>query len=179
MSDTVQRRVFPERAGIYERGFATRVTGQLDDSNSIVFAELLREWYCQLTGNPNAVLPYLKNPRKPKKIDLSNPGHRENFSKKWKENCEAGQNKLITEVIIPIEQCTHDVLHLVLGLPPTWMAEHHVHYAQPLMGLQLGYGMRGFSFNRDYVGRQLKISELDFGAVPDNYVKRPLTNCFR
>jgi hypothetical protein len=162
MPTTDNVRVFPERVGIRERGFTTQVTGPLDDSNSIVFAELLREWYCHFTGNPNAVLPYLKNPRNLKKLDLGNPEHRENFSKKWKKTCEAGQTKPITETIIPVEQCTHDAIHLIFGLPPTWMAEHHIHYAQPVMGLQLGYGMRGFSFNRDGVSKQLSISELDF-----------------
>ena len=153
------KRVFPESAGIWQRGFGTRVTGRLDDSNSVVFAELLQAWYCHFKGNPNAVLPYFNR----KTLDLSNPDHRRRVSSEWWKACATEPSDgFVGKIVRPVEQYTHDVIHLICGLPTTWMGEHRVHYTQPLIGSQLGYGMRGHPFSNEAVKTQLNFSRSKF-----------------
>ncbi len=155
MPTTDNVRVFPEKAGIRERGFATRVTGRLDDSNSIVFGELLREWHCHFTGNPKAVLPYLNR----KTLDLSNPEHRRRVSSEWWQACETEpSDKFVKKIVAHVETLTHDFVHLTLALPTTLVGECGVNSARPLIGLQLGYGMRGHPFSKEGFEMQLNFS---------------------
>ncbi|MBU3654929.1 MAG: hypothetical protein FGM23_00995 [Alphaproteobacteria bacterium] len=162
MPTTDNVRVFPEKAGIRERGFATRVTGRLDDSNSIVFGELLREWHCHFTGNPKAVLPYLNR----KTLDLSNPDHRRRVSSEWWQACETEpSDEFVKKTAGSVRRLTHDVLHLINGFPPNWPGEYYVDYAEPLVWLQLGYGMNGMPFNKDGLKEQLSARPSFFRKV--------------
>lgn len=159
MPTTDNVRVFPEKAGIRERGFGTQVPGRLDDSNSIVFAELLQAWHCHFTGKPNGVLPYLNR----KTLALSNPDHRRRVSREWWQACETEpSDEFVRKVVSPVETLTHDCIHLLLGLPPTWMGEYHVNYVQPIVGLRLGYGMRGYPFSKEVVKTEMILSRSKF-----------------
>ncbi len=159
MPTTDNVRVFPEKAGIRERGFGTQVPGRLDDSNSIVFAELLQAWHCHFTGKPNGVLTYLNR----KTLDLSNPDHRRRVSREWWQACETEpSDEFVRKVVSPVETLTHDCIHLLLGLPPTWMGEYHVNYVQPIVGLRLGYGMRGYPFSKEVVKTEMILSRSKF-----------------
>jgi len=153
-------RDFPKGAGIRERGFGTQVPGRLDDSNSIVFAELLREWYCHFTGNPKAVLSYLNR----KTIDLSNLDHRRRVSREWWQACETEPSDEFVKKTVPqVELLTHDFLHVTLGFPPTWVGESCVDRTQPIIWSQLGYGPSGNPpFSKEGFETQLRFSQTRF-----------------
>lgn len=153
-------RVFPERAGIRERGFGTQVTGRLDDGNSIVFAELLQAWHCHFTGKPNGVLPYLNR----KTLDLSNPDHRRMVSREWWKACETEpSDEFVTKVASPLVFMMHDVLHNTLNYSANFIGEYLVHQAEPLNNLQIGFAIRGYPLRLETVSKCISYSQSKLG----------------